>query len=158
ASGGGVALSVTTTLSTSRLRSPLVQHSSLSNVTRISCVPAAAVKVNGNGVQAVAVTVVLPMATPPTLTTMCGPIPDASWPCAVTVMVLLPATNGWFVEMKPFDQMFQPSVTAPPVECVIVSASYVVVSADWTSTIESSSAPRPPARQPSATTQTTTAL
>src|SRR5262245_40533234 len=79
------------------------------------------------------------MVTPPTLTTMCGQAPAPKAPCAVTVTLAAPAANVWLVEMNPFDQMFHPPVMAPPVEWVIVSASYVV-SADWMTPIASSSA------------------
>src|ERR1700742_2584212 len=56
---------------------------------------------------------------------MFGHTPPAEVPLATTVIVVLPPENETFVEMLPFDQMSQPLSCAPPVECVIDSASNV---------------------------------
>src|SRR6185369_9189214 len=120
------AVHTTVTLSTSRLRSSPLMMASLSNATASVCGPFAAVKVNEKVCHAVDETFVCPTCCPLTVTTMCGQTPPADCPEASTSIRFEPAKKSWVVEMFPLDQMFQPFEMAPPVEWVMVSASYVV--------------------------------
>src|ERR1041384_7824166 len=56
---------------------------------------------------------------------MFGHTPPKGVPLATTVSVVAPPPKFTLVEMLPFDQIFQPVSCAPPVECVIASASKV---------------------------------
>src|SRR5678815_5625557 len=56
---------------------------------------------------------------------MFGHTPPKGVPLATTVSVVTPPPKFTLVEMLPFDQIFQPVSCAPPVECVIASASKV---------------------------------